>query len=63
MKLFLWRLTRSHAVTTEALPAVVAQDMMERSSAAVVSHCVKHCGHWTDCLFHWLQKLLRKQCT
>jgi len=42
---------------------LLAQDMMEHSSAACSGHCVKHCGHWTGGLFCWLQELLRKQWT
>jgi len=40
---------------------LLAQDMVGHSSAAAVSHCVKHCGHWADDLCCWLQELLRKQ--
>jgi len=37
---------------------LLAQDMMEHSSAAAVtvSNTVE-CGHWTDGLFCWLQEL------
>jgi len=40
---------------------LLAQDMMEHSSAAAVT--VSNTGHWTDCLFCWQQVPLKKQWT
>jgi len=52
MKLFLWRLTRNHAVTTEALPAVVAQDMILLLQWSVTVSNTVHTeliAYFTDC--------------